>query len=581
MRSARIELPSSRRPFRLWPAVLIVALQWLLRLALPAIDPALVPQAMIAGALGWVLVVLWWLFFSRAPWIDRLLGLVLMIGGLFVTSQLLHESVAGAGMGMLFPILAVPFLSLAFVLWALAAHKLPDGPRRATMAIAILLACGMWTLVRTGGIYGAGGSEWAFRWSPTPEEKLLAEALEPAGAAELAVDRGVNLDGAAPEWPGFRGARRDGIVPATRIVTDWAASPPVEQWRRSVGPGWSSFAVQGGFFYTQEQRGEEEVVSCYDAATGEPVWRHGDATRFWEANAGAGPRGTPTLHGGRVYTFGATGIVSSLDAGDGSVVWSRNAAAEGEIEVPYWGFSSSPLVVDDLVVVALSGLLVAFDLETGEPRWQGPADPEGGDGYSSPHLAKVDGVRQILLLRPAGIVGVSPADGSLLWEHAWSGYPIVQPAFTANGDILFSVTDKSGIRRLSVAQGAGDQWTVEERWTSIRLKPYFNDFVVHKGHAYGFDGGILAAIELENGERRWKGGRYGQGQLLLLPEQDLLLVLSEDGELVLVEASPEGFTEIAKIPAIEGKTWNHPVLVDDLLLVRNDREMVAFQLARG
>ncbi len=572
MKSARFE-SSSRPPLRLWPAVSIVALQWLLRLALPAIDPALGAQAMIAGALGWVLIVVWWLFFSRAHWLDRLLGVGLMLGGLFVTPNFLHESVAEAGMGMLFFILAVPFLSLAFVLWAVVAGKLPDGPRRATMAVTILLACGAWTLVRTGGISGVGGAEWAPRWSPTPEERLLQETLEAAGSA--------NLGGAAPEWPGFRGAGRDGIVTGVRIATDWETSPPAELWRRSVGPGWSSFAVQGGYFYTQEQRGEEEAVSCYDAATGEPVWIHGDSTRFWEANAGAGPRGTPTLHEGRVYTLGATGIVNALDAGDGSVVWSRNAATETGAEVPYWGFSSSPLVVDDRVVVALSGRLVAYDLESGAERWRGPEDPEGGDGYSSPHLATVAGIRQILLLRPAGIAGFSPADGSLLWEHGWSGYPIVQPALTADGDILLSVTDKSGIRRISVSRGAGDPWTVEERWTSIRLKPYFNDFVVHEGHAYGFDGGILAAIDLENGERRWKGGRYGQGQLVLLPEQDLLLVLSEDGELVLVRASPEEFTEIAKMSALEGKTWNHPVLVGDLLLVRNDREMVAFRLARG
>ncbi len=177
----------------------------------------------------------------------------------------------------------------------------------------------------------------------------------------------------------------------------------------------------------------------------------------------------------------------------------------------------------------------------------------------------------------AGAVGVAPADGALLWEHAWKGYPIVQPGLTAEGDVLISMTDSSGLRRLAVANGAGG-WTVEERWTSIGLKPYFNDFVVHEGHAYGFDGGILAAIDLESGERRWKGGRYGYGQLVLLPGQDLLLVLTEQGELALVAATPDRFNELARRPAIEGKTWNHPVVAGDLLFVRNGREMVAFRL---
>jgi hypothetical protein len=154
----------------------------------------------------------------------------------------------------------------------------------------------------------------------------------------------------------------------------------------------------------------------------------------------------------------------------------------------------------------------------------------------------------------------------------------VQPAQTADGDLLMSVSDSSGIRRLAVTHGSSG-WSAEERWTSTGLKPYFNDFVVHKGYAFGFDGSILSCIELKDGQRKWKGGRYGQGQLLLLPDQNLLLVLSEQGELALVGASPDQFTEFARFPAIEGKTWNHPVLVGDVLLVRNGEEMAAFRLS--
>ncbi len=233
-------------------------------------------------------------------------------------------------------------------------------------------------------------------------------------------------------------------------------------------------------------------------------------------------------------------------------------------------------MVGDLVIVAASGTLAAYDLATGDPRWLGPA---GGASYSSPHLATIDGVAQVLLLNGAGATSVAPADGTLLWEHAWPGDPIVQPALTADGDVLISVErPEAALRRLAVAHGPGG-WTAEERWTSIGLKPYFNDFVVHKGHAFGFDGSMLACIDLEDGKRKWKGGRYGHGQLVLLPDQDLLLVLSEKGELALVAATPDQFTELARLPAIEGKTWNHPVLVGDVLLVRNDQEMVAFRLS--
>jgi len=245
------------------------------------------------------------------------------------------------------------------------------------------------------------------------------------------------------------------------------------------------------------------------------------------------------------------------------------------MEIPHWGFASSPLVVDDLVIVATAGRLAAYDLATGAKRWTGPAR---GVSYSSPHLVTIDGVAQVLLLSEPGVTSVALADGTLLWEHPWPGYPIVQPALTADGDILISVSDSSGTRRLGVTRGPGG-WTVQERWTSIALKPYFNDFVVHNGHAFGFDGSILACIDLKDGKRVWKGGRYGNGQLLLLADQDLLLVSSEEGELVLVGATPDQFTELARFPAIEGKTWNHPVLAGDVLLVRNGAEMAAFRLS--
>ena len=562
-----------QRPLRLWPGVVIVVLQWLARFGVPSVLPEASAFGMLGGLVGGLAIVVWWAFFSRAPRSERWGAIVLMIVALVATSPFLHESIATGMMGLLFPFYAIPVLSLALVVWAVASRRLADGPRRVALIATILLACGVWTLVRTGGFTGDGNSDFSWRWAQTAEDRLVARAgdepMAPARApAAAAAETGAH-------WPGFRGPHRDGVVPGVQIDTDWSRSPPVELWRRPIGPGWSSFAVRGDLLYTQEQRGDDEVVSCYDATTGEPVWRHRDGTRFWESNAGAGPRGTPALSDGRVYTFGATGVLNALDAVDGTLLWSRNAASDTGAKLPGWGFSGSPLVVDDVVIVAASGALVAYDLATGDPRWFGPA---GGEGYSSPHLLTIDGVAQILQLNGAGAIAVAPADGTLLWEHPWPGYPIVQPAQTADGDLLISVNAGSGTRRLAVAQGP-EGWTVEERWTSLRLKPYFNDFVVHKGHAFGFDGSILACIDLEDGERTWKGGRYGNGQLVLLPDQDLLLVLSEKGELALVAATPDQFKELARFPAIEGKTWNHPVLAGDLLLVRNGQEMVGFRLS--
>jgi outer membrane protein assembly factor BamB len=230
--------------------------------------------------------------------------------------------------------------------------------------------------------------------------------------------------------------------------------------------------------------------------------------------------------------------------------------------------------MDDVVIVAVAGQLVAYDLASGKPRWFGPA---GGVSYSSPHLLTIDGVPQVLLVSATGATSVAPADGKPLWEHPWRGFPMVQPALTVDGDILIAAGGESGLRRIAVAHGSGG-WTVDRRWGSAGLKPYFNDFVVHEGHAFGFDGRILACIDLRDGQRKWKGGRYGNGQLVLLADQDVLLVLSEEGEVALVGATPDQFRELARFKAIEGKTWNHPVLVGNLLLVRNGEEMAAFRL---
>jgi outer membrane protein assembly factor BamB len=479
-------------------------------------------------------------------------------------------------MGVLFYFYAVPVMCLAFVAWAVATCRLSDRVRRASMVATIVLACGAFLLLRTEGVKGEGGSEFRWRWAKSPEQRLLAQApTAPATAESAAAAVKQNA-----EWPGFRGPDRDGIVHGVRIETDWSHSPPVQIWRRPIGPGWSSFAVGGDVLYTQEQRGEEEVVACYRRSTGEPVWAHRDKVRFWESNAGAGPRGTPTLSNGRVYTFGATGLLNALDAVRGAVKWSRNVASEVDKKVPMWGFSSSPLVIDDVVIVAATGTLVAYDIATGNRRWSGPTH---SGSYSSPHRCVLGGVTQILLPTGAGVTSVNPADGKLLWEYGWEGFTIVQPELTAEGDVLTSTSGATGglgMRRLSVVQGTGG-WTVQERWTSMGLKPYFNDCVVHNGHAYGFDGSILSCIDLQDGKRQWKGGRYGNGQLVLLADQDVLLVLSEGGELALVGATSEAFKELARFPAITGKTWNHPALVGDVLLVRNGEEMAAYRLSRA
>jgi len=584
------------RPLRLWPGIVGAALILIGAVIVPIATPANSMVGVPVEMAGAVVVVLWWLLFSRAAWPDRIAGVGLIAVAIFAMRPLLDPSIVGGAMGFL-PLLSLPLFALALAIWAVATHARPAGTRRVLLVAAMLVVVGACTLVRTAGMIGAGGFELHWRWTPTPEEQLLARgnddpapappaatpssaSPEPATLAAPVVSTSTPGSARLADWPGFRGPNRDGVIRNVRITTDWAASPPVQRWQRAIGPGWSSFAVDRGLIYTQEQRGEDEIVSCYRLSNGEPVWRHRDRVRFWESNGGAGPRGTPTLAGGRVYALGATGILNVLDAGNGAVIWSRNAATDTKTNTPMWGFSSSPLVMGDLVIVAASGKLVAYETATGTPKWYGPVHR---GSYSSPQSVTLDGVDQIVLMSADGTTSVDRDTGKVLWEHAWGdGTPIVQPAVTADGDLLIdglSAMGGLGVRRLGLSHAAG-KWTVTERWTSTGLKPYFNDFVIHKGHAYGFDGSILSCIDLADGTRKWKGGRYGAGQLILLPDDDVLLVIAEEGDLALVSATPNAFKEIARVPAIEGKTWNHPVLVGDTLLVRNGEVMAAYTLAR-
>ena len=378
--------PTVRKPLRLWPGVTAAVLLVLVGFVMPIFVPAYAGLGMILAVLCALIVILWWLLFSRARWYERLGAIVLMIAATFAEKYVVHPSIAGGGMGYMAYLLAIPTLSVALVAWAAVSRRLAPGARGAAVVLAVVLGCLPWMLLRTGGITADGRSDLHWRWSMTPEERLLAQADEepkgpapaeinppapspvadaakapaaPAAAAAAPAARAVTVRRA--EWPGFRGPDRNSVIHGVQIATDWSQSPPVQLWRRAIGPGWSSFAVSGNLFYTQEQRGGDEIVSCYRMTTGEPVWRHRDATRFWESNGGAGPRGTPALSNGRVYTFGGTGILNVLDAVSGAVVWSRNAASDVHAKTPMWGFSSSPLVVGDVVIVAAGGKLAAYE----------------------------------------------------------------------------------------------------------------------------------------------------------------------------------------------------------------------------
>ena len=246
-----------------------------------------------------------------------------------------------------------------------------------------------------------------------------------------------------------------------------------------------------------------------------------------------------------------------------------------------WGFSSSPLVTQGLVIVHAGGEgskgVFAYDEETGDLRWSAPS---GDHSYSSPQLSVVDGKKCILMLTNAGLNFIEPEDGATIGNHSWpfEGYRVIQPLVLDDSKILLGTPMGPGTQCIS-AKWDGSKFSTEEVWTSKRMNPYFNDFIEHEGFLYGFDNAIFACIDLSDGKRKWKGGRYGHGQVLFLPDRNQLLVTTEEGDLVLLSATPDKHTELAKFKVFDTRTWNHPVVVRDILLIRNGQEMVAFRLS--
>jgi outer membrane protein assembly factor BamB len=454
-----------------------------------------------------------------------------------------------------------------------------------------------------------------WRWSPTAEEQFLAEkaARQPGSAAPetgLAVDDPVlgataagllgSLQGQGPllaasfagrievlvlrpgDWPGFRGPDRDGRRTGVRLATDWNAHPPRRVWRQRIGPGWSSFAVVGSRLYTQEQWGDQEVVVCYDAGSGAELWAHRDDARFSETMAGPGPRATPTFYEGKIYALGATGRLNCLDAVTGRVRWSRDIVADSGAKVPQWGFAASPLVAQGVVTVFAGGpdgkAVLGYKAAPGKLAWSAG---EGQFSYCSLHPARLGGVEQLLLATEKGLTAFQPAHGDILWQHSWplggDMARVVQPTLVGDGDVLIGTSFGVGTRRVQVRR-AGDRWETQEVWTTHAIKPYFNDLVVHGDHLYGFDNSFLTCVSLADGKAKWRERGYGSGQVLLLADQDLLLVLAETGEVALVEASPEGHKEVGRFQAIEGKTWNHPVVAHGKLFVRNGEWAACYEL---
>ncbi|QDT66158.1 outer membrane protein assembly factor BamB family protein [Calycomorphotria hydatis] len=518
---------------------------------------------------------LYWTFFSRAVWKEKFIGLAGLVIAIAVPLLFVDQTLQG--MGVIY--LGVPSILIAAGLSLLVfggSQKL----RVPLMLMFVAATAGAWNLFRWDGATSDFKAELSWRWEPSAEDEYLAsiDRDAPLGIPGMPV-----FDASNPEWPGFRGKHRDSKVGGVTLLTDWDSNPPEQLWKQKIGPAWSSFSLAYPYLFTQEQRGEQEAVVCMHADSGETIWATEYESRFWEPVAGAGPRATPTLTEDSLFVLGAAGILHRLNPASGKVIWkvdiTEDANRDDAMPVPIWGFSASPLIYKDLVIVYAGGTedrgVLAYGKKNGDFRWGAPS---GNHSYSSAEVATLGGTEGILMASNEGVSFIDPADGSTLWTHEepYEGYRVLQPLVYQDA-VLLATPMGDGTHRLAVAHSDED-WSVTEDWSSRGMKSDFNDFVEHEGYLYGFDVAIFGCIDLETGKRQWKGGRYGKGQVLLLTESGQLLVLSEKGELVLLNATPTAHEEIAKVQVLEGKTWNHPILVGDRIYLRNAEEAACYRL---
>ena len=381
-------------------------------------------------------------------------------------------------------------------------------------------------------------------------------------------------------WTNFRGPKRDGNYEATPVLTSWPANGLTPLWKQPVGLGYASFSVADGRAFTIEQRRGQEVVAAYDFATGRELWTQGWNAEFTEST-GDGPRATPTWDQGRLYALGATGELRCLDANTGSVIWGKNILSDNQARNLPWAMAASPLIVDDKVIVLPGGAngksVVAYNKLTGAPVWKVLNDQQA---YVSPMLVELAGRRQIVVVSSSRVVGLVPETGALLWSYAWdtsNGINVSQPIIVDKNRFFISSGYQKGAALVEV-KGSGQSFTATTIWENINMKNKFNSSVLYNGYVYGLDEGILTCLDVNTGERKWKGGRYGYGQVLVASGH--LIVTSDAGDLALVKASPDAYTEVARFSALQGKTWNYPAIADGRLLVRNANEMAAYDISR-
>lgn len=408
----------------------------------------------------------------------------------------------------------------------------------------------------------------------------------------------IPMTGAA-EWPQWRGPHRDGVSSEVGILKAWPPNGPKMLWRVPLGEGFSAISVSQGRVYTMFSKGDDEFVVCFDATDGREIWHFRSDSTYYEYEGGHGPRSTPTIDGDLLFAISAQGKLYALNAASGQEVWSHDLPRKFGSKMPRWGYSISPLVDGELLLVEIGGKgeksIVALNKNSGDVIWSSHEDKLG---YSSPIAITVDGVRQIIFLTGTNLVSVSPTDGTIYWKYSWQtrgrlGYDVnaATPVFIPPDKVFISTGYGTGAAVLQMRafvsynddRAATDQIKanrgtvrIEEIWKSPIMENKLASSVLYENHLYGFDNSILKCIEANTGEEKWKSRGFGMGTVILADGH--LILLSDRGKIGLAEATPAGYIEKASAKVLSGRCWTVPALANGKLYVRNLEEIVCLDM---
>ena len=497
-----------------------------------------------------------WKFLLRVELVLMVVWVVLRL------VPIVEESGSVGAVNLAFLVLNGGFL----VVWLVFFSGLSMGLRLVGAALALLLPA----MVKMDGHTGSFFPQFSWRWTKTSATEL------PELTGRMALEGELRSAEGEANFPRFLGAKMNNHVLGAGLPQRWFDQKPKEIWRRPIGEGWSSFSVVGGFAFTMEQRGPLETTLCYELKTGKPVWVHQEKVRFEESMGDDGPRSTPTVSNGYVFSLGATGILNCLDARTGKMIWGKDVLAAAGHAVPQWAKSGSPLVVDGKVVVTLGSKaeknLAAFEVATGKLVWRSGDYPSS---YASPVVAELAGKRQIVALQQTSVDGYDVESGAILWS-----FPIGNPQSNCATPMIVGDTVITsggygyGTHRIKISR-SGDDFEAEELWHSRKLKAKFADLLVYQGYLYGLNEGRMVCLDLKDGKAAWRGSNFGHGQLLGVG--DHAIIQHEDGAISVMALNSEKETVVNEFEALDHRTWNHPVLAGNLLLLRNDREAIAFE----